>query len=251
MTSDAMTGDAMTGGTCVVTGAASGIGRALARRLAGAGYELLLVDVNGAGLDSLAAELPAAPRLLTADLSGQPGVAQVCEAMTKLERPVALINNAGSYRGNPLHTYDVPTIEADFWVNVLAPMLLTQAYATPLVERSEPGCVVNLSSTAGEVGSSDAVYGSSKAAVIGLTKSQAMNYAPWVRVNCVSPGMVRDTAIEDRIPAYRHAEYARQEQLTTRLDAASVAEVIEFLISPASRNLTGKTIPVDNGAYPR
>ena len=171
--------------------------------------------------------------------------------MAKLDRPAALINNAGVYRGNPLHTYDVATIEGDYWVNVLAPMLLTQAYATPLVERSEPGCVVNLSSTAGEVGSSDAVYGSSKAAVIGLTKSQAMNYAPWVRVNCVSPGMVRDTAIEDRIPAYRHAEYARQEQLTTRLDAASVAEVIEFLISPASRNLTGKVIGVDNGAYPR
>jgi 3-oxoacyl-[acyl-carrier protein] reductase len=243
-----------TGGSavgCVVTGAASGIGRALARRLAGAGYELLLVDIDGDGLESLARELPVTPWLVPADLSGRCGVEQVCDAMAKLDRPTALINNAGVYRGNPLHTYDVPTIEGDYWVNVLAPMLLTQAYATPLVERSEPGCVVNLSSTAGEVGSSDAVYGSAKAAVIGLTKSQAMNYAPWVRVNCVSPGMVRDTAIEDRIPAYRHAEYARQEQLTTRLDAASVAEVIEFLISPASRNLTGKVIGVDNGAYPR
>lgn len=242
----------MTGpGTCVVTGAANGIGRALARRLAGQGYELLLVDIDGAGLESLAEELPGVPSTVCADLSGHRGVEQVCEAIGKLERPVALVNNAGMYRGNPLHTYDVPTIEGDYWVNVLAPMLLTQAYAAPLAERQEHGCVVNLSSTAGEVGSSDAVYGSSKAAVIGLTKSQAMNYAPWVRVNCVSPGMVRDTAIEDRIPAYRHAEYARQEQLTTRLDADSVAEVIDFLISPASRNLTGKVLSVDNGAYPR
>jgi 3-oxoacyl-[acyl-carrier protein] reductase len=242
----------MTGpGTCVVTGAANGIGRALARRLAGQGYELLLVDIDGAGLESLAEELPGVPTTVLADLAGHRGVEQVCEAIGKLERPAALVNNAGMYRGNPLHTYDVPMIEGDYWVNVLAPMLLTQAYASPLTERQEHGCVVNLSSTAGEVGSSDAVYGSSKAAVIGLTKSQAMNYAPWVRVNCVSPGMVRGTAIEDRIPAYRHAEYARQEQLTTRLDADSVAEVIDFLISPASRNLTGKVLPVDNGAYPR
>ncbi|HEX8305382.1 MAG TPA: SDR family oxidoreductase [Jatrophihabitans sp.] len=239
------------GRTCVVTGAANGIGRALALRLAGLGYELLLVDMDGDGLESLASELPAVPWTVCADLSGHRGVEQVCQALGKLDRPAALVNNAGMYRGNPLHTYDVPTIERDYWVNVLAPMLLTQAYATPLVERGEPGCVVNLSSTAGEIGSSDAVYGSSKAAVIGLTKSQAMNYAPWVRVNCVSPGLVRGTAIEQRIPEYRHAEYARQEQLTTRLDADSVAEVIEFLISPASRNLTGKVLPVDNGAYPR
>jgi 3-oxoacyl-[acyl-carrier protein] reductase len=238
-------------GTCVVTGAANGIGRALAHRLAGAGYELLLIDVDAAGLEKVAGELPTQPWTVTADLSGHSGVEQACQAIAKIDDPVALVNNAGMYRGNPLHTYDVPMIEQDYWVNVLAPMLLTQAYATPLVERGEPGCVVNLSSTAGEIGSSDAVYGSSKAAVIGLTKSQAMNYAPWVRVNCVSPGLVHDTAIEDRIPAYRHAEYSRQEQLRTRLDAASVAEVIEFLISPASRNLTGKVLPVDNGAYPR
>jgi 3-oxoacyl-[acyl-carrier protein] reductase len=238
-------------GTCVVTGAANGIGRALAQRLAGLGYELLLVDIDGAGLESLAGELPRVPLTVTADLSGYRGVEQVCEAISKIDNPVALVNNAGMYRGNPLHTYDVPMIEADYWVNVLAPMLLTQAYATPLVEQQRHGCVVNLSSTAGEIGSSDAVYGSSKAAVIGLTKSQAMNYAPWVRVNCVSPGLVRGTAIEARIPDYRHAEYSRQEQLKTRLDAPAVAEVIEFLISPASRNLTAKIIPVDNGAYPR
>ncbi len=234
-----------------MTGAANGIGRALAHQLAGLGYELLLVDIDGQGLESLAGELPVVPTNVVADLGGPAGVEQACEAIGKLDRPAALVNNAGMYRGNPLHTYDVPMIERDYWVNVLAPMLLTQAYAAPLVQRQEQGCVVNVSSTAGEVGSSDAVYGSSKAAVIGLTKSQAMNYAPWVRVNCVSPGMVRGTAIEDRIPAYRHTEYARQEQLSTRLDAGSVAEVIEFLISAASRNLTGKILPVDNGAYPR
>ena len=246
-----MTAAGRTHGTCVVTGAGSGIGRALARRLAESGYDLLLVDIDGAALDSLAGQLPARPTTITADLSAMREVQRVCAAVSALPRPAGLVNNAGIYRGNPLHTYDTDLIQADFWVNVLAPMLLTQAYAAPLVERREPGCVVNVSSTAGEIGSSDAVYGSAKAAVIGLTKSQAMNYAPWVRVNCVSPGLVRGTAIEARIPGNRHAEYIRQEQLTTRLDADSVAEVIEFLLHPASRNLTGKTVPVDNGAYPR
>ena len=240
-----------TRGTCVVTGAGNGIGRALARRLAELDHDLLLVDLDGPALESLAADLPVRPTTMTADLSVRRDVERVCAAVGAVDRPAGLVNNAGVYRGAPLHTYDTGLIEADFRVNVLAPMLLTQAYAAPLVDRRRSGCVVNVSSTAGEIGSSDAVYGSAKAAVIGLTKSQAMNYAPWVRVNCVSPGLVRGTAIEARIPGYRHAEYARQEQLDTRLDAESVAEVIEFLLHPASRNLTGKTVPVDNGAYPR
>ena len=94
-----------------MTGAANGIGRALAHRLAGLGYELLLVDVDGAGLESLADELPNMAWTVLADLSGHLGVEQVCEAIGKLDRPAALINNAGMYRGNPLHTYDVPMIE--------------------------------------------------------------------------------------------------------------------------------------------
>jgi len=238
-------------GTYIVTGAANGIGRALARRLAAHGHDLMLIDVDVARLEAAADELPGTPWLVGADLSERDGIAQACAAIAKLDLPAALINNAGMYRGNPLDTYDIETIERDYRVNVVAPMLLTQAYARPLVARKQRGCVVHVASTAGEIGSSDAVYGSAKAAVLGLTKSQAMNYAPWVRVNCVSPGMVRDTAIEARIPSHRHAEYARQEQLDTRLDAASVAEVMHFFVTPASRNLTAKIIPVDNGAYPR
>lgn len=244
-------GEPADAGTYVVTGAAGGIGRALALRLADHGHDLLLVDVDEVGLKSVASEIGDAAATLTADLGTREGVDAAVAAVEALENPAALVNNAGVYRGNPLHTYDDDTIEADFRVNVIAPMMLGQAYARSVERRGGDGVILNVASTAGEIGSSDAVYGSSKAAVIGLTKSQAMNYAPRVRVNCVSPGMIRDTAIEDRIPDYRHAEYARQEQLDTRLDAASVAELMHTLVGPASRNLTAKVIGVDNGAYPR
>ncbi|MGL5860341.1 MAG: SDR family NAD(P)-dependent oxidoreductase, partial [Phycicoccus sp.] len=173
-----------------MTGAANGIGRALTQLLHSDGIDLLLIDCDEIGLKDVASDLAGGALTCLADLSALDGIQRACDAIAALDRPAALVNNAGMYRGKPLAAYDDTTIESDYRVNVVAPMLLTQAYAAPLFARRQRGIVVNVASTAGEIGSSDAVYGSAKAAVIGLTKSQAMNYAPWVRVNCISPGMV-------------------------------------------------------------
>ncbi len=89
------------------------------------------------------------------------------------------------------------------------------------------------------------------AAVIGLAKANAWNFAPFVRVNAVSPALIHETAIYDTIPEYRRAEYARQEILKDPILPSGVAEVIVLLIGESLRHMTGKVIAVDNGAYPR
>ncbi|MFY1663933.1 SDR family oxidoreductase [Pseudomonas sp. Pseu.R1] len=97
----------------------------------------------------------------------------------------------------------------------------------------------------------DALYGATKAGVIGLTKANAWNFAPRVRVNAVSPTLVRDTFIHDRTPEHRRKAYERQEIIDDPIEPKGVADVIMFLLSDQSRHLTGKVVPVDNGAYPR
>ncbi len=163
----------------------------------------------------------------------------------------SLVNNAGMYLGNPLHTYDDDLIERAIDVNLKAPMKLSLWYADHVRKNGNRGNIVNVASVAGEVGSSDAVYGSVKAGVIGLTKSNAMNYAPEIRVNCVSPGLIEDTDIAREIPDYRYAEYKRQELLDGGLDCESVAGVVNFLMSNNARSMTGAILRSDNGSYPR
>lgn len=172
----------------------------------------------------------------------------VCDKVGRID---ALVNNAGVYLGRPLETYDDETIDRVIAVNLKAPMKLSQWFAEHVRSNGERGSIVNVASVAGEVGSSDAVYGSVKAGVIGLTKSNAMNYAPEIRVNCVSPGLIEDTDIARAIPDYRYAEYKRQELLDGGLTTDSVAGVVNFLISNESRSMTGAIIRSDNGCYPR
>ncbi len=89
-----------------------------------------------------------------------------------------LVNNAGLYLGRPIWDYDDDTINRVIDVNVKGPMWLSSRVSQHLLPRKTRGAIVNLASVAGEGGSSDAVYGTAKAGVIGLTKSNAMNFAP-------------------------------------------------------------------------
>ena len=117
---------------------------------------------------------------------------------------------------------------------------LSRRFAAHLLPAERRGAIVNLASDAGEVGSSDALYGTVKAGVIGLTKSNAMNFAPYIRVNVVSPGLIIRTAIADRIPDHRYAEYKRQELLDGDIHPEYVADVCAYLLSDRSRTLTGR-----------
>lgn len=243
----------MTDHTIFITGIASGVGEKIADLSLAQGHRVFGCDNNAEKIRDF--ENRHANQDVevffcdVSDFSALEAVFQtVCEKAGRID---SLVNNAGMYMGQPLATYDDALIERAIDVNLKAPMKLSLWYADHVRRNGQRGSIVNVASVAGEVGSSDAVYGSVKAGVIGLTKSNAMNYAPEIRVNCVSPGLIEDTDIARAIPDYRYAEYKRQELLDGGLDTDSVAGVVNFLISNNARSMTGAIIRSDNGCYPR
>ncbi|MFR9676632.1 SDR family NAD(P)-dependent oxidoreductase [Streptomyces sp. TR06-5] len=243
----------MSARTVVVTGGAAGVGRALVRRCLDDGMTVVACDIDEAGLKELAEEERDRPlETHVCDVASRSECDTFMDSVLRSHPEVdGLVNNAGLYLGQPVWEYDDATIERVIAVNVKGPVWLSRRFAEHLLPRKRRGAIVNLASVAGEVGSSDALYGTVKAGVIGLTKSNAMNFAPWIRVNVVSPGLIVRTAIADRIPDYRYAEYKRQEQLDGDILPEDVANVCAYLLGDASRTLTGAVLPADNGCYPR
>jgi 3-oxoacyl-[acyl-carrier protein] reductase len=239
----------------VITGAANGIGKATAIACVEAGYYVIAADKDRLGLQALQARLPT-HRLEThlADFS-QPQVYQsfIGDLYDRHRHNAleALVNNAGIYHGKSVYDYSDEEVEEIWAVNLKSLVYLSKDFARRESGATHLRSIVNVTSVAGEVGSMDALYGATKAGVIGLTKANAWNFAPRIRVNAVSPGLIRDTSIHDRIPDPRRMEYERQEIIKAPIQPDGVADVILFLLSEKSRHLTGKVIAVDNGAYPR
>lgn len=235
----------------VVTGAGSGIGRALVERLLADGDEVLAVDVveDSLGpLSSLGAEA------LVADLATAAGRSALADAAGLLTH---LVNCAGVIRMTPLDDVDEALWDWTFEVNAKAVFFICQA----LVPRIGPGgAVVNMSSTAAKTGSTieGAVYAAAKAAVLSMTRTFAhANAARGVRVNAVCPGIV-DTPMQDellgRIARQRgvtaaevHAARLETVPMARSASAAECASVIRFLLSEESSYMTGQAVNVSGG----
>ena len=239
--------------TLIVTGAANGIGRATVEMAIQQGYFVIGADKDADGLKVL--QRIYSDAVFEAQVADFSDMAVIKTFIPKLyERHATiygLVNNAGLYHGKSVYAYSDEQIDEILNVNLKALVYLSKDFAEREMRHEAPRSIVNITSVAGEVGSCDALYGATKAAVIGLTKANAWNFAPFVRVNAVSPALIHDTAIYDTIPEYRRAEYARQEILKDPIMPSGVAEVILLLVGEGLRHMTGKVIPVDNGAYPR
>lgn len=237
----------------VVTGAANGIGKATVKACLEAGYYVIAADKDEEGLNKLASELwKESLECQVADFSVFEVMKNFIPNLYKQHDSLyALINNAGIYHGKSVYKYTHEEIEEVWNVNLRSLIYLSKDFAEREMEAQEFRSIVNIASTAGEVGSCDALYGATKAGVIGLTKANSWNFAPHIRVNSVSPALIHDTAIYGMIPDYRREEYQRQEIIKDPILPSGVADVILFLLSDKSKHITGKVIPVDNGAYPR
>lgn len=239
----------------VITGAANGIGRATAVACLDAGFYVIAADKDEQGLGALGRDLQSDNlELHVADFSRQEVFKTFIPDLCGKHRHASLyglINNAGVYHGKSVYDYTDEEIDQIWALNLKSLVYLSKDFAQQTGQTDGARCIVNIASVAGEVGSFDALYGATKAGVIGLTKANAWNFAPQVRVNAVSPGLIHDTSIYGRIPEHRRKEYERQETLKAPIYPAGVADVIMFLLSDQSRHLTGKVIAVDNGAYPR
>ncbi|QUL52946.1 SDR family oxidoreductase [Paenibacillus tritici] len=236
----------------IVTGAASGIGKAIVKLSLQEGAEVIACDLDGPRLEELRAELDS-DKLYTyrLDVSNYVEVEAFFGYIQQEHVDVGgLVNNAGIYLGRSLLEYSPEEIDRVMDINIKGYVYCSQGFGRLLLERKRQGVILNMSSVSGQEGSSDAVYGLTKAAVLGLTKSCAMNFAPYIRVNAVAPTMT-STPMMDHIPAWRQQEY-REHQLTPEpLLAEDIAGTVTFMLSSRARAYTGATFDINNGCYLR
>jgi 3-oxoacyl-[acyl-carrier protein] reductase len=236
----------------IVTGAASGIGKAITLQCLRLGARVLAVDIDGDGLYALsAASKNAGLRTLTADVSKHDEVKRVSETLGRNgDLPDGLVNNAGVYLAKSLLDYREEEVDRVLSVNIKSAVFLSQWFGKIKMDGRQEGVIVNITSVSGQEGSSDALYGLSKAALIGLTKSTAMNFAPWVRVNAIAPGIV-DTPMMKVIPEYRLKAYREHELVPDPILPEDVAHTAAFLLSDVCIHYTGAVFDINNGCYLR
>ena len=239
-----------TGKTVIVTGAASGIGRATASRVAREGGRVVAVDVSADRLAEFASSLTDAEVITVAgDITQQESIDAIVAAAG--ERIDALANVAGINDDfSPLHETTDAMWDRVMGVNVTGAFKLTRA-VLPAMMAAGAGSVVNIASEAGLRGSASGnAYTTSKHAVIGLTRSAAFMYGPHgIRVNAVAPG-----GVATGIPFPPHVSEAGQARLQpfqasipTLATAEQLAASITFLLSDDGVNLNGVVLPSDGG----
>lgn len=237
--------------TALVTGAARGIGAAIAEGFLADGWQVALLDIDGAGLARQAERLDAGDRILplTADVAEPDQVAAaVAEAATHFGRLDALVNNAGTAVFKPVLETTYDEWSRVLAVNLSGPFLMSQA-AVPVMQRSGGGAIVNIGSISGLRASTLRVaYGTSKAALVHLTKQQAAEFAEiGIRVNLVAPGPV-DTAMAKQVhtPDIR-ADYHDAIPLNRYGTEQEIAAAVIFLCGDKASYITGQTLAVDGG----
>jgi NAD(P)-dependent dehydrogenase (short-subunit alcohol dehydrogenase family) len=225
-----------------VTGAAGGIGRAIAERLVKDGYDVVIADVNHDRAVSTAGEIGAQAVVL--DVTDAEQVAARAAEFDELD---LLVNNAGVVRAGNLPDVTVEDYRFVMDVNVLGPLLTTQAFSDALAAGNGGGIVNIASMSAGTPVLGTGIYPATKAAVVSFTECCAVELGPrGIRVNAVAPGRVSTDMTQLGDPA-REARTAKLIPVQRVGYPDDIADVVAFLGSTDARYVTGQTIYVDGG----
>lgn len=241
------------GRVAAVTGAASGMGKAIAEELARAGAKVALLDVDQANLDAVAAEFEARGDTCAAihcDVATDNSVkAAVDTAEKALGGCDILVNNAGILRAGELESISIADWDAMMNINLTGYLRCAQAFGKPMLDRGK-GAIVHIASIAGsQPQAASGAYSPGKAAILMLSRQLAFEWAPrGVRSNVVSPGLVR-TPLSEKFYQTPGVLERREAAMPLRRIARSedIAEAVAFFASDRASYVTGQEIVVDGG----
>jgi NAD(P)-dependent dehydrogenase (short-subunit alcohol dehydrogenase family) len=242
------------GRTALVTGSTSGIGRGIARTLAGAGAHVVVTGRNLDRGEEVAGEIRAAggtANFVGADLASADDARALATAVLEVTRGRLdiLVNNAGIFPGTATLGLTDEAFSAVLDTNVRAPFFLTQALLPAMLDRGS-GVVVNVGSWVASVGiSAGTLYAASKAMVEALTRGWASEFGPrGIRVNTLTPGLVASEPDPESPGNQRRHEMAQRMPAGRAASVDDIAQAALFLASDASSYLHGTSLVVDGGA---
>ena len=237
-----------------ITGGGGGIGRADALRLTRAGATVMLGDLDEAQVEEVAAEVRAAGGDCIAarlDVTDEGSVAAFLERAAALhDRLDALVNNAGIFNSRPFREMSRADWQRMLDINLTGTFLCTREALRYMVPRGQ-GAIVSMSSGLGVRGGAEvAHYAATKAALIGLTRSLALEFGgAGIRVNAIAPGVVDTPMPRGVMTEEQIASLGAQAPLGRIATAEDIADTVLYLLSDASRHVTGQTIHVNGGGY--
>lgn len=234
----------------VVTGGASGIGRASCRRLAEAGAQVLVLDRDAAGARAVADEIGG---LHTAvDVTDSDALtAALLDAHNELMGIDVLFNNAGGLPTlKDLHEWEIAEWQSAIELNLTA-VFVGMKVVAPLMLAAGSGTIINTASVSGlKPGPGEAPYSAAKAAVAALSAGAALEYGPTIRVNSIAPGFIRTGITEILLvdESMGFGQWAIDKTPLARVGSAEeVADVVVFLAGDGARFITGQNIVIDGG----
>lgn len=234
----------------LVTGAGSGIGAAIAETFAQAGARVLIVDRDRTAGETIARKIGGGARFHALDVSNENDCDQISREAGRLD---ILVNNAGiGHVGTILQT-SAADLDRLYQVNVKGVFNLSKAFLPQMIER-KTGVIINMASIGGVVGIRDRLaYCATKFAVVGITKSMALDHAKQgIRVNCICPGRVETPFVSARLKEYPDPQKAYEEMASTQAlgrmgRPEEIAAAALYLASDEAAFVTGTAFLVDGG----